>query len=179
MSDSTSVLAAAEDAVDQGIGEGSQTRTCVSPSDAAVDRASHSDCGSSSAKSSSDPSHLNKEPLQTVIEEEKVLEQKWGLAKHVKNVSADMERFCEALKRPDYKAKKLNISIRDKIVVRASRIADHVLVMGTVSFVLDPLPCPYAEQEAACQDFRATAPYILKAHLQSKHDLRNMIVYVI
>ncbi|XP_055337055.1 uncharacterized protein LOC129587367 [Paramacrobiotus metropolitanus] len=182
MSDSATVLPSAEDTndqVDQGSGEEAQARTCVSPSDAAVDRAggaAHSDCGSSSAKSSPDTSHLKNKPQQTVVEEEKVLGHNWGLAKHVQNVSADMEKFCGALKRPDFRAKKLNISIRDKIVVRASRIADHVLVMGTVDFMLDPLPCPYAEQTEACKAFRASAPSFLKAHLQAKHDLRNVIL---
>ncbi|XP_055357443.1 uncharacterized protein LOC129602450 [Paramacrobiotus metropolitanus] len=178
MSDSTTVLASAEDAddhIDQGIGE--EARTCISPSDAAVDRASHSDYGSSSAKSSPDTSHLKNKPQQTVIEEEKLLGQNPRSAKRLKNVSADMEqRFCDALKRPDYQVKKLNLSIPDKIIVRASKTTDHVLVMGTVSFMLDPLPCPYAGQEAACQDFRACEPRLLKAHLQTKHDLRNVVL---
>ncbi|XP_055336925.1 uncharacterized protein LOC129587286 [Paramacrobiotus metropolitanus] len=73
MSDSATVLPCAEDADDPGIGE--EARTCVSPSDAAVDRAAHSDYGSSSAKSSPDTSHGNRKPQQTVIEEEKVLGQ--------------------------------------------------------------------------------------------------------
>ncbi|XP_055336930.1 uncharacterized protein LOC129587288 isoform X1 [Paramacrobiotus metropolitanus] len=180
MSDSTTVLPSAEDADDQGIGEEAQARTCVSPTDATVDRASHSDYGSSSAKSSPDTKsfpHLNKKPQQTVIEEGKLLGQNRRSAKHVKNVSADMEQnLCDALKRPDYNAKRLNISIPHKIIVRASKTADHVLVMGTVSFMMDPLPCPYAGQEAACQEFRACEPRLLKAHLQCKHDLRNVIL---
>ncbi|XP_055357444.1 uncharacterized protein LOC129602451 [Paramacrobiotus metropolitanus] len=100
-----------------------------------------------------------------------------GLAESIVKGTADaMMKYCTALRRPDYKAKKRTISIAHKIVVRASKTANHVLVMGTVNFMLDPLPCPFSEQQTACTEFRAREPRLLQAHLQTKHGLHNVLL---
>ncbi|XP_055337042.1 uncharacterized protein LOC129587357 isoform X2 [Paramacrobiotus metropolitanus] len=120
-------------------------------------------------------------PQQTTAQEKPAAQQRprRDFAQIIARHSAEAaQQFCAALQRPDYQTTQLPISIPDKILVRHSPATGihHVLVMGTVDFSMDPLPCPFAAQETPCRGFFATAPLFLKAHLQAKHDLPNVLL---
>ncbi|XP_055336851.1 uncharacterized protein LOC129587236 isoform X2 [Paramacrobiotus metropolitanus] len=175
MCDST-VLSPSEHEEDLGIWE--RQSVGAAPT---MDRMSHSDA-TPSAQSSPGNSRSNQEPLHGVTEATLPSDQGRGSAENMEKVAADSTRpwlkFCAALERPADKVRNVKkLSIRDKIRLRRSTTTnmDHVLLMGTVSFVLDPLACPYAEEEA-CKKFFATSPSFLKAHLQNKHDLKNVLL---
>ncbi|XP_055337071.1 uncharacterized protein LOC129587378 [Paramacrobiotus metropolitanus] len=186
MSDSTTVLASSEDEDEKGTsseedkGISERESICASPTDT-VDRASNSDygsTGSSSAQSSPESSRLKPEPLPA-IQENPLPKKLRDFEEITAKYSADAkQKFCAATQRPDYEATQMALSIPDKILVRHSPATGihHVLVMGSVDFMMDPLPCPFAEKETACRGFLARTPHFLQVHLRTKHPLPNALL---
>ncbi|XP_055334663.1 uncharacterized protein LOC129585814 isoform X2 [Paramacrobiotus metropolitanus] len=125
------------------------------------------------------PSTVYLTAIMSVKKEKPQSKVHWNHKEHTDNVlPAPVQKFCAALNRPDDRTRRLAISIPDKIVIRKSEKTgiSHVLVMGTVDFILDPLACPFAKQTEACKGFFATAPHFLEAHLEAKHALKNVIL---
>ncbi|XP_055344148.1 uncharacterized protein LOC129592198 [Paramacrobiotus metropolitanus] len=75
--------------------------------------------------------------------------------------------------RPDTNVLKTTV-ILNKIIVRTTELANHVLVMGTVSYSDSPVKCPYGAETNACNNVKFVSTDRLKAHLEVAHQLPNV-----
>ncbi|XP_055337062.1 uncharacterized protein LOC129587372 isoform X1 [Paramacrobiotus metropolitanus] len=126
--------------------DGGPIRLAAEATNSACAPTSHNDSTSPSAQFSSENGSSNTAPPDDVSVKLAEAESK------DKKPAKERLKFCAMLGRPDTDAEQMALSIPDKMLVRASKTTDsqHVLVMGSVDLMEDPLPCPFAAQVEAC-----------------------------